>query len=449
MSRPYRKFEGICYPKLLRGNSFVQEVTASLNDPHDFYHDEAFKLREGDVKSFIGQNICVEHDREDVVGIIKDAWPDQKGSMRIFAHIYTDTQEGRDLFDAITSGDMRGLSVGYSVPMDHKTNKTHGYKVAREVSVVEQPFFEGAEICIAASANQKYKTISESQVEKKPIIFLQMEDKKPQEDASELVKRHDELLKQLEQMQKEKAALLEKAKLADDLQAQEAKRREQYALDQAPVLKEVLEIQQQQMKEQFGAEYKMPEDYVMSMSQTFANPETKDNAAIIVASARAYKKSMDERAKFDEEKKKMEDEFAKMKQEVLRLTENQSIAGIYTDAWKRHQLVTEEQQPPKEVSVEASGKKRMFTSTAPSAIERDLYYRATGKQFDVNINASATSVVEPAPAHDQVKMLPNSARHSKEGQQLFNFLCANTSKFGDRQPWNMKSQSMAIKEEEN
>jgi hypothetical protein len=463
MSRPYRKFEGICYPKLLKGNSFVQEVKASLNDPQDFYHDEALKLREGDVKSFIGQNICVEHDRNNVAGVIKDAWPDRNGAMRIFAHIYTDTKEGRDLFSAISSGDMKGLSVNYGVPMDHKTNKTHGYKVPREVSVVEQPFFEGAEICIAASANQKYKTILQSQVEKKPVVLLDiMAEQQPEKPEEELAKRHDELLKQLEQMQKEKVVLLEKAKRADDLEAQEKKRREQYALDQAPILKEVLDIQQQQMKEQYGAEYQMPKEYVMALSETFAAPEAKDNAAIIVASARAYKKSQEEKLKYEEDKKKIEAEFAEMKQKISKMAENQSAAGIYMDAWKRHQLVTDTQETqPKEVSVEASGKKfrSMFvpngSAANPSPVERDLYYRATGKQLDVSVTAGANDAtgyakeLPSAPVHDQVKMLPNSARHNKDGGKvLFDFLWANNNQFDARQGWNMKSQSLPIKEDE-
>lgn len=484
-SRPYRRFEGICYPNVLRGNSRPQQIKASLNDPHEYYHDEAIKLREGDVSRFIGKNICVEHDTEFVVGTISDAWVDSSGHMRATGRVYTDSDEGRDLFKAITTGDMGCLSVNYTVPKDDN-GMTYGYKVPKEISVVERPFFEGAEICVTASNRSKersdadrlgntnpkttpkfgvggggdraaisipvlssslrssdkmgiemsdYKSNSNSVgVEKKVIqleIMAEEQPKKPSEE-SELLKHHDELLKKMEEMQKNMADLKQKASRADELEQMEQKRREQYALEQVPILKEVLEIQADQMKEQFGADYKIPTDYIQALSETFASPESKDNAAIIVASARSYRKTQ-------EEKKKIETQLSEMNEKISKLTQDQSASSLYFDAIKRQQMITDIPDPiAKEVSIEASGGgkkyRSMFVPTSapqPSAQERQLYERATGKSLDVSVvagsNGGFSKVLPEIPNHNQEHKLPNSMRQNKNGgSTLFRLITSNS-----------------------
>lgn len=456
--RPYRKFEGVCYPNVLRGKSFSQEVRASLSDPHDFYHDEAIKLRDGDVSSFIGQNICVEHDVDFVVGTISDAWVDSQGHMRATGRVYTDSQEGRELFDAITSGDMRSLSVNYTVPMD-KNNVTYGYKVPRELSVVKDPFFDGAEICVAASSKsaiEKYKSKFETRDEKKPLVFLNImaeEVKKteepvpatkavppPPQEPSELLNRHDDLLRQMEEMKKSMAQLKEKASRAEELEQLEQKRKEEYALSQVPVLKDVLEIQKKQMQEVHGENYELPDQYVRNLTETFAAPELKENAAIIVASAHAWKKK-------EEDRKKIESQLTDMNEKIRKLSEEQSASGLYYEALKRHQLAVDA-PPPKEVSVEASGEqKKMFKSNGaqPSAQERDLYRRATGKEWDVNVTAGAIREVQQLPKHGQEHLLPNSMKNSKEGNIIYRMLA--TEDYGSIKTA-VNSKTLPVKEDE-
>lgn len=481
MSRPYRRFEGICYPNVLRGNSRPQQVKASLESAHDFYHDEAIKLRDGDVSGFIGQNICVEHDLDFVVGTISDAWVDSMGHMRATGRVYTDSTEGQQLFDAIVSGDMSCLSVNYTVPMD-KNNKTYGYKVPREISVVERPFFEGAEICVTASAIrskersdknpavgvndscisnplssvpssngleiQNYKSNLNSDGVEKKVIQLEImaeETKKPEETQSELLKHHDELLKKMELMQKQMADLNQKASRADELEKLEQKRREQYALDQQPILKEVLEIQADQLKEQYGADFKMPAQYIEAMTETFTTPEAKDNAAIIIASAKSYKKAQ-------EDKKKFETQLLEMNDKITKLSQDQSASSLYFDALKRQQMITDV-PAPKEVSVEASGGqkkfKSMFVPTSapqPSPQERELYQRATGKTLDVNVVASSTGFAKPLPPvpnHNQEHLLPNSMRRTNPA--LFSLLVNQNY---DHIQTAMRSQTEEVKEVE-
>ena len=251
-------------------------------------------------------------------------------------------------------------------------------------------------------------------------------------------------------MQKQMAELNQKASRADQLEQLEKQRREQYALDQQPILKEVLDIQAEQLKEQFGADYKMPAEYVQALSETFAAPEAKDNAAIIVASAKAYKKAQDD-------KKKFETQLMEMNDKITKLSQDQSASSLYFDALKRQQMITDipNPSPPKEVSIEASGGKKfksMFIPTSapqPSPQERELYQRATGKTLDVNVVASSTGFAKPLPPvpnHNQEHLLPNSMRHNKTGGAGLFSLLVNQSYEHIQTPTTFRAE--AVKEEE-
>jgi len=434
----YRIFHGVAYPKLYSTKNNKQQptqITSDLSNPESFYFDEAIVLTDEDAKEFVGKDICCEHNINASYGKISAAWRDSEGKMRISARIFTGTAKGKEFWNKINNKTLNGLSVGYSV------SQHNGQRIGkhfREVSACEQGFFPGAEIKIAATnkkkrennnhintlspKKKKYLVISASMEEKKNLLEEQ------NKDGSELAKHHDELLKKNEEMQKKLVAMQEMETKMKHYEAMEMQRREQYKKNNEPALKEVLEITKEQLKEQKGGvETEVPTDYRQSLETAFSLPEAQENMAVIVASAKAWKKER-------EEKKQVMEKLADYELKMKKYEENQSVLMTHVEASKRLHLATgdttEPKTVPKEISVNAS-KTEMNMSQLfvpqPSQQECILYQMETGKQLNINVNASATTgkTLPPLPEHNWMAFVPHGMRNHPSAKFIFSHILNN------------------------
>ena len=149
MSRKYKVIYGISYPNLHHEGDQPIKISSNAQNREEFYNDPAIRLSSQDCEYFKNKDICLEHNENDKVGVITDAWKDSDNHMRMTARIFVDTPRGELIYDNVKCGKLKGLSVGYSVPIDH--NDEIIYKNCKEISLCENPFFNGAEVKITAS----------------------------------------------------------------------------------------------------------------------------------------------------------------------------------------------------------------------------------------------------------------------------------------------------------
>lgn len=427
MDKKYRIIHGISYPNLFQGKEQPVQLSASTNISvrEELYNDDAIRLADEDCKAFENQAICVEHDENHKVGLITSAWKDSDGHMRITARIYVDTPEGEAIFNRINNGDLRGLSVGYSVPVTNDYERIG--KQCREVSLCETPFFENAGITVTASGKQRNNSINNSTtVERKLLQFEIMADQLEQskKDSTELVKKYDEMLKEVETMRQqlsEKATL--EAKLKQHEEAEEA-RRAQYAKDKEDTIKKVLEVQ----KEQFGKD--LPEEYVESMAEIISTPEFESHTAVIVASQNAYLQQKETNTQLQTQLDELAKAVTKMQQDGSQFEANYRRLAMTTPVPPpSSSSVSPSSEEPKEITIGASGKPKMSQCfRGPSVHERELYKMATGKDVNLDVNASGSNnngpQIPPAAVHPFVGAFKKSMRHLPSGKPLFDFLCS-------------------------
>lgn len=409
--RPYRIIGGVSYPNLANAKQQTKFIGATINDEtRDHYHDEAIRLNDEEVKHFIGKPICFEHDPSVEYGKVSSAWKGSKGEMRFQARIYTDTEEGRKFFEDIDRGENRGVSVGYSVALSDDNSYVVD-KHIRELTICKEPFFTGAEVRVAASSNGKKYNNTESK-----FIRFNCSKMEPltqtNQDASELAKVHDTLLKENEKMQSDLAQYKQMAEQLKMYQEAEKQARLKYSEDRKPVLEEVLKINEEQHKAQNGADAQLPESYVNTLKDTFLVPENEGNAQVILASARSWKAERDRATK-------ERNEVLKMQEDLKKLKDDQQVAMAHVEASKRlHQ--TTEIAPATEVDVSASagGKKLGMNNlfTPMGAGDRVLYEMATGRKVDINVMASAKA----SPSGTTLPILIPPVRNALRNAAAFN-----------------------------
>lgn len=416
MSRPYKIVNGVSYPNLYNGPK--KKVTANLSDPDEFYHDDGIRLAEENLADFVGKPICVEHDVTASVGEITAAWRDTDGKMRITGRIYVDSEDGKQLYDRVNSGDMKGLSVGYGVSMgsDGSVSK----KSCQEISLCKVPFFEGAQVAICATGNEKYKTN-----EKGKIVFQIMASEtnsaavpldSVNKDASELARAHDELLKKTE---KEAAELKQLREENARFQREREEQLARYAESRKPQLKEVLDLTEQQYKEEKGPDAKISDNYRESIERVFLNPVAENEAAVITASAMTWKKARDQRIAMEARMKELEAKNSQMTSEQTHVKASleriNSINAV---------------DSTKSVDVAASGDRPLTTANIfrVSERERNLYRENYGRELPVSVTASAQAPAPNIPTHNHVGLMQNSLRHS--APHMFAFAC-DSGKFAN------------------
>lgn len=436
-SRKYRIICGISYPLLFTNGNQPTHANTDMENPCSFYYDPAIRLNENDMKSFVGKPICVEHDIKACIGEVASVWKDSDDKMRITARIYTDTKKGEEYFDAINSGQLGSLSVGYGISVDENGKVLR--KQFDEISVCQQPFFEGADIRVAASDKSNYLNLK-SNLDKKILNFKIMADQQAtiestNKDAAELAKVHDEMLRKNEELAKELAAMKERDLKSQQIikQAEEDNKKmtQRYIDEMKPELEEAMKTQALIQKETFGETAEVPADWTMVAKEAFTNPDMVQVAKTITASSKAFLKSR-------EASMALQKQLLAKDEELKRVNENQAVAMTHVEASKRLHLATgqEPAAQPTMVKVEASGDSKiahLFRRKAPSQDEIDLYRQNFKRdpptaQEMVQITANAAgaggdSLFEAPPTHILKASVPASAANSENGGRgLFNML---------------------------
>jgi len=455
-SRPYRIVSGVSYPRLYVGANQPRTINTEIDaESREYYHDESVKLNGEDVKGFVGKPICLEHDPDVRVGQITAAWQDRENHMRITARIFTDTPEGLETFERINNGDLRGFSVGYDVKCHNdRPNEIIG-KHFNEVSVCQEPFFQGAGITVAASnqsAKKDYKSGDGNRVLNFKIMAEQKNTDEEQQqkvpldqtnkDSSEIARVHDEVLRANEAM-KAKLEALEKAQVEKDaqlerFQQEKQAQRAEYAEKNKKVLDEVLEINREQIREEQGPEADLHEDYVTSTTAAFMAPEAANVIAPIVASARRWKAARD-LAKTQEAK------YNELHEKMKKMSDDNSIAEAHVRASARRlNMATDQQEQQQDttderrLAVTASSMDitKLFVPQQPNQQERDLARMNYGQELPSNtVNVSASSAKQelapiPVLANKNLEAsVPNSMRYSQNGKYLFHHLVCNARGF--------------------
>lgn len=427
--RPYRLIYGKSYPRVFVGERQPKHISSDLSDPDSYYHDDALKLAKGDVGRFVGKPLCYEHDKDNHIGKITAAWVDTEGNMRITGHVYTDTKDGEKLFREINCGKKKGLSVGYGVLRNFG-------KDIQEISIVDEPFFEGAGITITASSsnNPNYKSNLTKESKNNLVLQLMTEElDKVNKEGSELMKHHDDVLKKNEDLQKRLAELEQKQKADTErlkqFEAQEIRQREEYAKKQVPVLNEVLAINEEQLKEENGPDATISQEYKEALQLSFFDPAGGNIIAPIIASARRWKKERDL-------KREALDKAAQLEVAVKKYTEEQGLQQAQIEASRRLHLATGNEasnvvETPAAAAplVQVNAGKdfsKIFCPKAPSQQERQLYEMEYGPMEGVQIDASSTGKpFETLPQHRYAGFVPNSARNHPNGKFLFRHLLNN------------------------
>ena len=154
MSRK-RIIYGLAYNHLIDGERTTVhcnvEAARSFGTPEGrkrFYHDDAIRFTRAEMEAMDlrGLPLCRQHNPNHRIGSILDHWVDEQG-LRIMAEITDDA-----VIDDIDSGRLAGLSVGYGNQVDMETGLVSG-KTLREISAVDDPFFQNCEISVLASKN--------------------------------------------------------------------------------------------------------------------------------------------------------------------------------------------------------------------------------------------------------------------------------------------------------
>ncbi|MBX9637213.1 MAG: HK97 family phage prohead protease [Nitrosomonas sp.] len=159
----YAIVTGKAYPQVKAGANATSTVRAPLDNREAFYNDPAVILSDADMDKFDGAEnvpLCIEHNRNHVVGHVHHSWiqeQDGKRCLKIIGRIPIESREGKKVFEDIQAGKYTGFSVGYGTDLETNGNGTHrlNEKIFREISLVEQPFFEGCNLTLSVMASKK------------------------------------------------------------------------------------------------------------------------------------------------------------------------------------------------------------------------------------------------------------------------------------------------------
>lgn len=160
----YAIVTGKAYPSVMQGENPTRVIQSALNDREAFYRDPAIKLTTSDLDALDGAEgapMCVEHNRGDVVGSVHHTFIDgddpQKG-WKIMARIPLN-ERGRKVVADIKAGKLNGFSVGYGNSIDSSPSGINklDFKEFREISLVNEPFFDGCNLSVSVTASKTDK----------------------------------------------------------------------------------------------------------------------------------------------------------------------------------------------------------------------------------------------------------------------------------------------------
>jgi len=164
---------GLAFNSLVDGVNTTTKVTSDLSQRDSWYHDPAFHMSTAELDAINGAEgapLCVEHDRNHVVGSIHHSYIDDtnhKKGWRVMARIPLKDEHGNVIergqkaFDDIKSKKLNGFSVGIKNNMNtNNFGERHvSGRIFHEVSLVNEPFFDGCNLSatMVASKNSKGK----------------------------------------------------------------------------------------------------------------------------------------------------------------------------------------------------------------------------------------------------------------------------------------------------
>lgn len=429
-NRSYKQIHGVAYLNLFKGDRQPKSIQANLSNPNDYYYDDAIRLSDNDVKHFKGKPILMEHGKskskgKQRVGEISKAWVDSEGKMRINARIYTDT-DGGELFRQVKSGEMKGLSVGYTPRLKGDGTKEVDYKCFDEISICKKPFFEGAYVTVAASLNSKtdkrkkelfINIMADQQVEPTSTNPTPVEENK---DAAELLKEADNTQKLMEEKNKELEDM--KAKIAEfekkkafyaRLEADEKEREAKRLAEKQKEADEHLKIALENHKRLHGDDAKLDDDYVNTMKKSWQMKEAEGIVGVMASQTAGLKQQFEENERL---KKENEELLAKIKMGSAQLRDVARVTASYA-------AVTE----PVDNSNKADPKNALehLFVPRPSAQEIKCYGLDPDDYNKVSVEASAEGrkKLDEIPTHNHMDWCPNSMR--KNAPALFAHIIRN------------------------
>lgn len=453
--RPYRIISGPAYPGLQDPKYQTREVTANLDDPMEYYHDESIKLSDDQVKEFIGKPICVEHHPDLEVGEISHAWKGTDGNMWMSARIYTDNGAQDVVNREIDGGRLNELSVGYDTEFK---NGQVVRKHINEISLCKKAFFQGARVAVAANNSQsekrRYKNSGsivfkiramsgENSASTPTAVPVQQPAASPSSDSQiakdqiELARAHDELLKKQEEdkrIREEMAKRIQELEAKDKAHAEEkARELERFREDMKPKLEEVLGLKEQIYKEEHGAEAVLPEDAKAAYTNAFMEPSAGMVRQEITASVNAWKKNRERALKAEEELKRLQDnnsvELARINASREKIQEGRSLTPSGGEQAPPH---TADDTDSRRIAAHSLQMNQLFCP-APSDMEKEIYARdysngnlgaqssgMVGVNASNNSNNNVGSQIPRARQHPLVNQLRNSAR--KHYPRQFDYL---------------------------
>lgn len=463
--RPYRVISGPAYPGLQDPASQTREITANLDDPMEYYHDESIKLSDDQVKEFIGKPICVEHHPDLEVGEISNAWKGADGNMWMSARIYTDNGAQDVVNREIDGGRLNELSVGYDTEFK---NGQVVRKHINEISLCKKAFFQGARVAVAANDLQSEKrgyknsgsimfkiramsgenSAATQPLAQQPAAVNTPSDSQIAKDQIELARAHDELLKEKEEAQRirdEMAKRIQELEAKDKAHAEEkARELDRFREDMKPKLEEVLGLKEQIYKEEHGAEAAFPEDAKAAISNAFMEPSAGMVRQEITASTNAWKRNRDARIKAEEELKRLQDsnnvELARINASREKIQQGTSLTPTSGSEQAPYHSSAADDTDSRRIAAHQVKMGQLFCP-APSDMEKEIYARDYSNSLGaqsygmVGVNASnnnsnnAGPQIPQARQHPLVNQLRNSARKHYPRQFDYYVSCNASSVF--------------------
>lgn len=162
----YALLYGKGYPRVLKGGNPTDRITTSAHAPREvLWRDPAIVLSDADLDECEGAQglpLKYEHGRDPEVGdatlgTVQYTHLADDDSLNLIARVPIEDHEGRPIdlgvrmMEQVRAGRIRGFSVGYDNDV-REGGRVVG-KQFNEISLVEEPFFEGCNVMVGVVAS--------------------------------------------------------------------------------------------------------------------------------------------------------------------------------------------------------------------------------------------------------------------------------------------------------
>jgi hypothetical protein len=159
----YAIIKGKAYPNILPANQRHKSniVKTDFRDRDKFQHDPVVMLNEADMDDINGAAnapLHYMHKPNDVIGKVQHTWlepeADGKQALSIWAKIPLN-ERGQRIVQEIKARKLTGFSVGYGTDLNHYGETKLMGKAFREISIVDDPFFDGCNLTVGVLAGKE------------------------------------------------------------------------------------------------------------------------------------------------------------------------------------------------------------------------------------------------------------------------------------------------------